>query len=138
MAEFSVGARERFLALMAVGYSLEAAAAAAGTSRTTVHRWLALGRALGASAEHRAFAERLDAIREGGAEDGVRLPDEEELALDRRDREDEADPFCSLPGDELAREYAERHEGMTPAEGRERRAAAEPSRNGHAQGGLAC
>ncbi len=63
---FTPAARERFLALLAVGYSVEAAAAAAGTSRTTVARWAARGRAAGASAEHRAFAERLDAVRAEG------------------------------------------------------------------------
>src|ERR1700681_2992292 len=66
---FSIAIRERFLALLAVGYSVEAAAAAAGTSRTTVARWAARGREPGASPDHATFAARLDAIREGAAED---------------------------------------------------------------------
>jgi hypothetical protein len=65
---FSLPVRERFLALLAVEYSTEEAAATAGISRQTVARWAARGRVPGARAEHADFAARLDAIREGMAE----------------------------------------------------------------------
>ncbi len=69
---FDLAARERFLALVSVGQTVEMAAAIAGTSRQTVSRWAARGRAPGASAEYATFAVRLDAIRSGLAEDVAR------------------------------------------------------------------
>jgi hypothetical protein len=65
---FNLVTRERFLALLEVGYSTEEAAATAGTSRQTVARWAARGRVDGALPEHAVFAARLDAVREGMAE----------------------------------------------------------------------
>jgi transcriptional regulator with XRE-family HTH domain len=60
---FNLPARKRFLARLERGYTLEDAAAAAGTSRATVARWLARGRAPGAPPAHREFTKRFDAIR---------------------------------------------------------------------------
>jgi hypothetical protein len=80
---FTLERRERFLALISVGVSIEAACASAGTSRTTVHRWLATGRAADADAEHRSFAERFDQLaidRDQAAELVAR--DEEESLID--------------------------------------------------------
>jgi len=66
---FDLQARERLLALLTVGVSMEEATAAAGTSRTTVARWLARGRVEGGPPEYVSFARRLDAIREASAKE---------------------------------------------------------------------
>ncbi|MCW3064784.1 MAG: hypothetical protein JWN32_1956 [Solirubrobacterales bacterium] len=79
---FSLERRERFLALLAVGYSVEAAAAAAETSRQTVARWLARGRAEGAPVEHASFARRFDEIRAAEAEAEAVEPEQEEPLID--------------------------------------------------------
>ncbi|MEA2202323.1 MAG: hypothetical protein QOI89_2919 [Solirubrobacteraceae bacterium] len=72
---FDLQARERLLALLTVGVSMEEAAAAAGTSRQTVARWAARGRVEGAPAEYVSFAKRLDAIGGAQAEDVAERPD---------------------------------------------------------------
>ena len=82
MTGFTMERRERFLALLSVGHTVESAAAVAGTSRQTVVRWAARGRVPGAPAEAAGFAQRLDAIRDGKAEDVAR----------HREAEAEAEP----------------------------------------------
>ena len=59
---FDVTARERLLAFLEAGWTLEAAAAAAGTSRTTVNRWAARGWH-DPDGEAGEFAARFDALR---------------------------------------------------------------------------
>jgi hypothetical protein len=66
---FDLERRERLLALLAVGKSVEEAAAEVGISRPTIARWAARGRVPDATTEHERFARRLDAIRSGEAED---------------------------------------------------------------------
>jgi transposase len=66
---FDLQARERLLALLTVGQSMEEATAAAGTSRTTVARWAARGRVEGAPPEYASFAKQLDAIRAAKADE---------------------------------------------------------------------
>lgn len=115
--EFDLARRERFLALIAVGYSIERAAAAVDVSRQTVNRWASQGREAGASAEHASFAERLDeARREGKAAATVDQAAVREAELDALD---EKDPFCQLPGDALGeawRARVARREGKPPPE----------------------
>jgi hypothetical protein len=60
---FDLERRERFLALLAVGKSVEEATAIVDVSRPTILRWAARGRVPDAMAEHARFAERFDAIR---------------------------------------------------------------------------
>jgi transposase len=78
-ASFDVGRRERVLALVAVGFTVEQAAAAVGASTSTIARWVARGRAPGAPEAYRLFAERLDVIRAEAEEE-------------RREAVEEADP----------------------------------------------
>ena len=117
MAEFDVGRRERVLALLRVGLSVEEAAADAGVNTATVWRWRARGRAPGASVEAASFAERFDQVR-AEVEGEARASSEAE-DLDRLEREDEEDPFCQLGGDALGeawRARVARREGKPPPE----------------------
>jgi hypothetical protein len=93
---FSLERRERFLALLAVGKSIEEAAAVVCVSRTTIARWCARGRIPAATTEHAWFAERYDAIRATRIED-VAPPDEPEPTED----DGFLDIFASDPNDAL-------------------------------------
>lgn len=64
MARFTSERRERFLTLLETGRNVEQAAADVDVNPSTVARWATRGRA-GADEETVAFAERLDAIRDG-------------------------------------------------------------------------
>lgn len=97
-ARFSLERRERFLALLSVGQTVEGAAAAAGTSRQTVGRWVARGRVPGGSPEYRAFSERFDAIRSGEAEDVARRREAEQ----EEEEEPGLDPFTFLSPAEMS------------------------------------
>jgi hypothetical protein len=100
---FSLPVRERLLALLAVGCSIEDAAAIAGTSRQTVSRWAARGRAPDAPAEYAAFAERFDSIRSGEAEDVARRREaEEEPAAPVFGDSDYRDEFTDLEWDPVS------------------------------------
>lgn len=94
---FDLARRERFLALLAVGKTIEEATAIVGISRTSVARWAARGRVPDAAAEHRSFAERFDAIRQEFA--GQDAADEQEPSLAA---EWVRDPFVALAPDEMA------------------------------------
>jgi Homeodomain-like domain len=61
---FDAARRERFLTAFAAGETIEAAAAAAGVSRTTVARWRARGAEPDARPEVAEFASRFAVIRE--------------------------------------------------------------------------
>jgi hypothetical protein len=127
---FDLARRERFLALMAVGKTIEEAAATAGISRTSVARWAARGRAPDALTEHRSFAERFDAIRQEFAERDAADEHEPSPAAEWV----EGDPFVALAPDEMAeltpeqqqraREVSEAAHERTVAVQRSRRARA--------------
>jgi hypothetical protein len=131
LTRFALERRERFLTLLETGRNVEEACAAVGVGRATVTRWAATGRADPGRAEHAAFADRYDAIREGRGDAGLAVVDvvrlleraaragsvqAMKLLLDRLDRTDsqettadsERDPFTALEGDELGRRRRER------------------------------
>jgi Homeodomain-like domain len=88
MAEFDLPRRERLLALLKVGLSVEEACADAGINPATVWRWRTRGLAPEASAEAASFAERMDAVRAATAESEreERADSEEEPLVDGRER----------------------------------------------------
>ena len=90
--------------MVAVGYSIEKAAALAGISRTTIARWAARGRAPDAAIEHATFAQRLDALRSGQPEDvDCSAGNAEELPTTHPYRWAlEGDPFVVMSPEELA------------------------------------
>ena len=88
---FTLRLRERFLALIGVGQTIEQASAEVGISAVTVRRWAARGRALDASVDHRSFADRLDATRAEAAEAARREVEEAERPERNLD-----DPFLAL------------------------------------------
>ena len=116
---FNLPARERFLALLAVGATVETAAADAGTSRTTVHRWLGRGRA-GGDREAATFAKRFDELQaEKAASQEPQQADRDVAAEgspeDRHRRMildwlDQGDPFIALEPDSMALLTAEQQE----------------------------
>ena len=65
---FTLERRERFLALLTVGMTVERAAADV-ISRTTISRWAARGRVPDATTERARFAKRYDDVRSTQAED---------------------------------------------------------------------
>jgi hypothetical protein len=108
---FTLELRERFLALVTVGKSVEEAAAVVGISRTTIARWAARGRVPDATTEHSWFAQRLDAIRTAKAEDVAQHREEPDAAEDPPEhpyrsliyeRVRGGDPFVWLSPDEMA------------------------------------
>lgn len=123
MTGFTMERRERFLALLSVGHTVESAAAVAGTSRQTVVRWAARGRVPGAPAEAAGFAQRLDAIRGGKAEDVAR----------HREAEAEAEPPPDHPwrwvldGDPFVSEEPAAMAMLTPEQQEQARAVTQAS-----------
>jgi hypothetical protein len=121
---FTLECRERFLALLAVGYSVEAAAAAAGTSRTTVSRWTARGETPGASLEHAAFAQRLATIRRAQAEKALAEEADALPATHPYSWVLDGDPFVAMSPEEMAMltpEQQQHARQVTRAADRERR-----------------
>jgi transposase len=135
--KFDAAARERFLALLGAGRTIEEACATVGISRATVSKWRARGRRPGADDEAAAFAVAFDAIREGRgeqrltADDALRLLEQSArkgsvqaqraLLAELRRREGAAawvkpssqagaDPFDELERDELERRHRVREE----------------------------
>jgi hypothetical protein len=70
VATFTPERRGKLLGLLEAGRTVEDAAAAAGVSGYTVHRWARKGR-VEEGTEAAGFAERFDAVREGRGDRGL-------------------------------------------------------------------
>jgi transposase len=75
---FTLEQRECVLARLAVGSTVEEAAAAAGVSATTISRWITRGRAPGAPPAYVEFARRVAAARAEAAENVAKRREEDE------------------------------------------------------------
>jgi hypothetical protein len=110
---FTLERRERFLALLTVGKSVEEAAAIVGISRTTIVRWAARGRVPDATTEHARFAQRFDAIRLAADQESK---DDDDVVADL-DALDAEDPFCVLAGDPFGDAWRERTKALDRSSG---------------------